>query len=69
MEEPIRWRSGEGKAVYCAPYSSKVAVGDGGENAIDCWGALNPEKGRQERGKEQCWGMEPLEGGGPTAPG
>lgn len=57
------------KVAYCyVRYFPRVAAGDGGEHAIDCWGALTPEEDRREGGKGQHLGKGALEGGGPTVP-
>jgi hypothetical protein len=69
MAEPTRWGSDGGKGVYCGEYWSRVVAGDGDKSAIDCWGALNPEEGRQEGGKNLRWGKESPEGGGQTVLG
>ena len=67
MGERAWWGFGGGKKVYCARQWPKVAVGDGGEHAIDCWGASTPEEGRREGGKGLRWEKGALEGEGPVA--
>jgi len=52
MGEPVRWGFDGEKEVYCAQYWPRVVVVDGGECAIDCWGASTPEGGRREGGKD-----------------
>ena len=61
MAEPTRWESDGGREVYC-----ELGAGDGDKYAIDCWGALSPEEGRQEEGKDPRWGRESQGDGGPA---
>ena len=69
MGEPMRWEFDGEREVYHARYWLRVAAGDGGEYAIDCWGASSPEGGRREGERGLHLGKGAPEGGGPTAPG